>query len=153
MIGQFNRKLGIFCGTSQFLRNLLKFLGVYQMNCSFLANELIKYFRNASIAATVTIYQSGNEGHLLIPQTGGAFAPLGPFLCPTTEEEKWRIAPKPGPYLHMYQLSGVNKFNIDENPYNLLWFLHVHCVNFQFYRNHKIYHKNKKKCFVLIFNH
>jgi hypothetical protein len=35
--------------------------------------------------------------HFLIPWTGGAFAPLGPFLCPTTEEKKWPIAPKPGP--------------------------------------------------------
>jgi hypothetical protein len=35
--------------------------------------------------------------HLLIPWSGGAFAPLGPFLCPTTEEKKWPIAPKPGP--------------------------------------------------------
>jgi hypothetical protein len=26
--------------------------------------------------------------HFLIPWTGGAFAPLGPFLCPTTEEKK-----------------------------------------------------------------
>jgi glycine cleavage system protein P-like pyridoxal-binding family len=34
----------------------------------------------------------------LIPWTGGAFAPLGPLLCPTTEEKKWPIAPKPGPY-------------------------------------------------------
>ena len=25
--------------------------------------------------------------HFLIPWTGGAFAPLGPFLCPTTEEK------------------------------------------------------------------
>ena len=35
--------------------------------------------------------------HFLIPWSGGAFAPLGPFLCPTTEEKKWPIAPKPGP--------------------------------------------------------
>jgi hypothetical protein len=35
--------------------------------------------------------------HFLIPWSGGAFAPLGPFLCPTTEEKKWLIAPKPGP--------------------------------------------------------
>jgi hypothetical protein len=29
-----------------------------------------------------------------------AYAPLGPFLCPTTEEKKWPIAPKPlGPVL------------------------------------------------------
>ena len=35
--------------------------------------------------------------HLLIPWSGGAFAPLGPFLCPITEEKKWPIAPKPGP--------------------------------------------------------
>ena len=38
--------------------------------------------------------------HFLIPWTGGAFAPLGPFLCPTTEEKEWPIAPKPGPYLY-----------------------------------------------------
>ena len=38
-----------------------------------------------------------NTRHLLIPWSGGAFAPLGPFLCPTTEEKKWPIAPKPGP--------------------------------------------------------
>jgi hypothetical protein len=25
--------------------------------------------------------------HFLIPWSGGAFAPLGPFLCPTTEEK------------------------------------------------------------------
>lgn len=48
----------------------------------------------------------------------GIFPQLGPFLRPTTEKEKWRIAPNPGPYLHMYQLSWVNKFNIDQNPYN-----------------------------------
>jgi hypothetical protein len=36
--------------------------------------------------------------HILIPWTGGAFAPLGPFLCPTTEEKIWPIAPQPGPY-------------------------------------------------------
>jgi hypothetical protein len=35
-------------------------------------------------------------GFFLIPWTGGAFVPLGPFLCPTTEK-KWPIAPKPGP--------------------------------------------------------
>jgi hypothetical protein len=35
--------------------------------------------------------------HFLIPWTGGAFAPLGPFPCPITEEKKWPIAPKPGP--------------------------------------------------------
>ena len=35
--------------------------------------------------------------HFLIPWSGGAFATLGPFLCPTTEENKWPIAPKPGP--------------------------------------------------------
>jgi hypothetical protein len=35
--------------------------------------------------------------HFLIPWTGGAFAPLGPFLCPTTEEKEWPITPKPGP--------------------------------------------------------
>jgi hypothetical protein len=29
--------------------------------------------------------------HFLIPWTGGAFAPLGLFLCPTTEEKKWPI--------------------------------------------------------------
>ena len=40
---------------------------------------------------------SGDSRHLLIPWSGGAFAPLGPFLCPTTEEKKWPIAPKPGP--------------------------------------------------------
>jgi hypothetical protein len=33
----------------------------------------------------------------LIPWTGEAFAPLGPFLCHTTEEKKLPIAPKPGP--------------------------------------------------------
>ena len=43
----------------------------------------------------------------LIPWTGGAFAPLGPFLCPTTEEKKWPIAPKP------YDLYWVNEFNIE----------------------------------------
>jgi hypothetical protein len=35
--------------------------------------------------------------HFLIPWSGGAFAPLGPFLCLTTEERKRPIAPKPGP--------------------------------------------------------
>jgi hypothetical protein len=34
--------------------------------------------------------------HFLIPWRGGAFAPLGPFLCPTTEGKNWPIAPKPG---------------------------------------------------------
>jgi hypothetical protein len=28
-----------------------------------------------------------NPRHFLIPWTGGAFSPLGPFLCPTTEEK------------------------------------------------------------------
>jgi hypothetical protein len=46
----------------------------------------------------------------LIPWTGGAFAPLGPLLCPTTEEKKWPIAPKPGPY----DLYCVNEFNIEK---------------------------------------
>jgi hypothetical protein len=32
--------------------------------------------------------------HFLIPWTGGAFAPLGPFLCPTTEEKKMAYFPK-----------------------------------------------------------
>jgi hypothetical protein len=32
--------------------------------------------------------------HFLIPWTGGEFSPLGPFLCPTTEENKWPIALK-----------------------------------------------------------
>ena len=35
--------------------------------------------------------------HFLIPWTGGAFAPLGPFLCPTTEEKKMAYCPKDGP--------------------------------------------------------
>ena len=39
----------------------------------------------------------GGVKHFLIPWTGGAFAPRGPFLCPITEEKKWPIAPKPGP--------------------------------------------------------
>ena len=34
-----------------------------------------------------------NARHFLIPCTGGAFAPLGPFLCPTTEE-KMAYCPK-----------------------------------------------------------
>jgi hypothetical protein len=38
-----------------------------------------------------------NSKAFLIPWTGGAFAPLGPFLCPTTEEKKWPIAPNSGP--------------------------------------------------------
>jgi hypothetical protein len=38
-----------------------------------------------------------HQGIFLIPWTGGSFAPLGPFLCHTTEERKWPIAPKPGP--------------------------------------------------------
>jgi hypothetical protein len=46
-----------------------------------------------------------NSRHFLIPWNGGAFAPLGPFLRPTTEEKKWPIAPKPGPY----DLYGVNE--------------------------------------------
>ena len=36
--------------------------------------------------------------HFLIPWTGGAFSPLGAFLCPTTEEKKWPISPKPWSY-------------------------------------------------------
>jgi hypothetical protein len=40
------------------------------------------------------IEQQGNTRHFLIPWTGGAFAPLGPFFCPTTEEKKWPIAPR-----------------------------------------------------------
>jgi hypothetical protein len=46
----------------------------------------------------------------LIPWTGGAFAPLGPFLCPTTEEEKMAYCPKAralGPVLR-------NEFNIEK---------------------------------------
>jgi hypothetical protein len=35
--------------------------------------------------------------YCLIPWTGGAFSPLDPFLCPTNEEKKGPIAPKPGP--------------------------------------------------------
>jgi hypothetical protein len=35
---------------------------------------------------------TGYTKHFLIPWTGGAFAPMGPFLCPTTEEKKWPIA-------------------------------------------------------------
>ena len=46
----------------------------------------------------------------LIPWSGGAFLPLGPFFCPTTEEKKWPIAPKPGPQ----DLYWVNEFNIDK---------------------------------------
>jgi hypothetical protein len=37
-----------------------------------------------------------NARNFLIPWSGGAFALLGPFLCPTTEENRWPIAPKPG---------------------------------------------------------
>jgi hypothetical protein len=48
--------------------------------------------------------------HFLIPWTGGAFAPLGPLPCPTTEEKKWPIAPKPG----SYDLYCVNEFNIEK---------------------------------------
>jgi hypothetical protein len=44
-----------------------------------------------------TLTSQLSSRHFLIPWTGRAFAPLGPFLCPTTEEEKWPIAPKPGP--------------------------------------------------------
>jgi hypothetical protein len=33
----------------------------------------------------------------LIPWTDGPFAPLGPFLCPNTEEKKWVISPRQGP--------------------------------------------------------
>jgi hypothetical protein len=45
-----------------------------------------------------SFYKVSISRHFLIPwTTGGAFAPLGPFLCPTTEENKWPIAPQPGP--------------------------------------------------------
>ena len=63
------------------------------------------------VRATVCIYMLGVNAKklskdevftrwtraFLIPWTGVAFAPLRPFLCPTTEEKKWPIAPKPGP--------------------------------------------------------
>jgi hypothetical protein len=32
--------------------------------------------------------------HFLVPWTGGAFSPLGPFLCHTTEEKKMAYCPK-----------------------------------------------------------
>jgi hypothetical protein len=35
---------------------------------------------------------------------------MAPFLCPTTEEKKWPIAPKPEPY----DLYWVNEFNIEK---------------------------------------
>ena len=34
-------------------------------------------------------------GHFLIPYTGGAFAPVGPYHCPTTEGKKGPAAPVP----------------------------------------------------------
>ena len=49
----------------------------------------------------ITLYEANEDTfsmHFLIPWTGGAFAQLGPFLCPTTEEKKWPIAPKSGPW-------------------------------------------------------
>jgi hypothetical protein len=47
--------------------------------------------------------------HFLIPWTGGAFAPLGPFLCPTTEEKNGLLPQSRGPRTCMYW---VNEFNI-----------------------------------------
>jgi hypothetical protein len=35
--------------------------------------------------------------HFLIPWTGGAFAPLGPFLCPTTGEKNDLLPQSQGP--------------------------------------------------------
>jgi hypothetical protein len=35
--------------------------------------------------------------HFLIPWTGGAFAPLGPFLCPATEEKNGLLPQSQGP--------------------------------------------------------
>jgi hypothetical protein len=55
-------------------------------------------FSNVSFYRQLHYYYGLNlTRHFLIPLTGGVFAPLGPFLCPTTEEKKWPIAPKPGP--------------------------------------------------------
>jgi hypothetical protein len=56
------------------------------------------FYKIPGLACRPTILHLGLHAarHFLIPCTGGAFAPLGPFLCPTTEEKKWLIAPKSG---------------------------------------------------------
>jgi hypothetical protein len=51
--------------------------------------------------------------HFLIPWTGGAYAPLGPFLCPTTEEKIWPIAPQPGPYGPVYTIPDYFSYRIN----------------------------------------
>jgi hypothetical protein len=52
--------------------------------------------------------------HFLIPWTGGAFAPLGPFLYPTTGENKMTYCPKAralGPVLSkLVQINIEKKF-------------------------------------------
>jgi hypothetical protein len=42
-----------------------------------------------------------------------AFAPLGPFLCPTTEEKIWPIAPQPGPYGPVYTIPDYFSYRIN----------------------------------------
>jgi hypothetical protein len=57
--------------------------------------------------------------HFLIPWTGGAFSPLGPF---PPLRKKWPIAPKPGPY----ELYWVNEFNIEKKFKNkICWWVYL----------------------------
>ena len=50
----------------------------------------------------------------LIPWTDGPFAPLGPFLCPTTEENNGLLPQGKGPRLWVIALYWVNEFNIEK---------------------------------------
>ena len=50
------------------------------------------------------------QGIFLIPYTGGAFSPVGPFHFPTTEGKKGPAAPQPGPFEALTRSSEVEKY-------------------------------------------
>jgi hypothetical protein len=63
-------------------------------------NFVIFHYQDTNTKVTVFLskmYQLMESRHFLIPWTGGAFAPLGPILCPTTEKKNGLLPQSQGP--------------------------------------------------------
>jgi hypothetical protein len=71
-------------------------LGIFFRTDTTVSEGTDRLGQNHNLCHVMIRHQNALPRHFLIPWTGGAFAPLGPFLCPTTEEKKWPIAPKSG---------------------------------------------------------
>jgi hypothetical protein len=69
---------------------------VYSNVLDFSIFEVQFYAKILPMFSQVISNEMNTTRHFLIPWTGGVFAPLGPFLCPTTEEKKGSVAPEPG---------------------------------------------------------